>query len=489
MERAMSKWIVSALLLLSSIAVYSAEAPDIQWSKTFGSERHECCNWAQVTSDSGVIMVGYTIYGGDRWQDIYVVKTDKDGNLDWEEEYGSEQDEFGRSVCQTPDGGFAVTGYTRMHPPGGYDFYLMKLNSAGVRLWDEEYDITDVYETGNSAHGICLTPDGGFAISGHACCYEGHSVLQLAKTDSLGVADWNTAYDTVEVSESSVIATRDGGYATIGTVSGTMKIVKFDSAGTIELIKNYGFGGFKANLIELDNGYMAFGTRNFSTPHYQDFWMLKLTPDLDTLWTVRSYTVDEDACWAGAQTFDGGFIMAGDWYPPGEENNIYVIRTDSLGNILWTKSIGGEYGEYAAYVSQTPDSGYVIAGRTRSYGAGDYDFYLVKLYPDDSGPTAVAEDDNELPLGFRLEQNYPNPFNPYTVIEFDLPQQSMVSVTIFNLLGQQIATLADKQYPPGHHRLIWDGHTSGAVPAPTGIYLYRLETEDYVDTRKMILLK
>jgi len=88
-----------------------------------------------------------------------------------------------------------------------------------------------------------------------------------------------------------------------------------------------------------------------------------------------------------------------------------------------------------------------------------------------------------------LEQNYPHPFNPSTVFEFYLPVKSHVSLAIFNPLGQKVAELIDKDFPPGSHEVVWEGTASNRDRVATGLYFYRLVAGNYVDSKKMILLK
>ena len=108
--------------------------------------------------------------------------------------------------------------------------------------------------------------------------------------------------------------------------------------------------------------------------------------------------------------------------------------------------------------------------------------------------TAVEESITDiLPTSFQLEQNYPNPFNPSTSIWFDLPTRAKVSLTIFNLLGQEVSTLVDEDLPAGRHLSIWDGHSDNGAPVASGIYFYKLIAEadnnEFVETKKMMLLK
>ena len=130
-------------------------------------------------------------------------------------------------------------------------------------------------------------------------------------------------------------------------------------------------------------------------------------------------------------------------------------------------------------------------------GNGDMDVLSVS-HDDDNGtdagsayvyngfatPVGVESEITGLPAEFALSQNYPNPFNPETVIEYALPQSGDVSLVVYNLRGEEVARLINGTMPAGNHRISWD-----ASSAASGIYLYRLQSSDFVLTRKMVLLK
>ena len=118
-------------------------------------------------------------------------------------------------------------------------------------------------------------------------------------------------------------------------------------------------------------------------------------------------------------------------------------------------------------------------GRNKMYPS---QLYLMKLEPDSI--LMSVNIDNSIPKRFHLSQNYPNPFNPKTSIEFELPKTSDVTLNVFNILGEEVAILLSASLLPGSHSVEWD-----ASNLASGVYLYRLQTGDHVETKKMILMR
>lgn len=102
---------------------------------------------------------------------------------------------------------------------------------------------------------------------------------------------------------------------------------------------------------------------------------------------------------------------------------------------------------------------------------------------------AQAHDPGHLPVSFRLEQNYPNPFNSGTVIRFELPTAADVRLTIYDLQGRSVRTWADERRPAGRHSMPWEGTDASGRRLASGMYLIRLEADDIVQTRKMLLIR
>ena len=182
------------------------------------------------------------------------------------------------------------------------------------------------------------------------------------------------------------------------------------------------------------------------------------------------------------QTSDGGYIIAGTAlsFPTIDQHDIQLIKTDSNGDKEWDKTFGGSGNEYAYSVQQTTDGGYIVAGGTKSFGAGDWDFWLIKL--KGNGETSVEE--NQLPAVYSLLQNYPNPFNETTLIQYQLPETSDVSLDVYNVSGQKVKTLVDKLQNKGSHQVNFNTNNLSS-----GIYFSRLKTQYGTKTQKMMLVK
>ncbi|MGH8004225.1 MAG: FlgD immunoglobulin-like domain containing protein [Limisphaerales bacterium] len=140
--------------------------------------------------------------------------------------------------------------------------------------------------------------------------------------------------------------------------------------------------------------------------------------------------------------------------------------------------------------SDIPDTAFITITMIGPTGP---DFHLgsVMLVDDISlsdVATSVEERNDRRPANFGL-QNYPNPFNPTTTISYSLPQRAPVRLQVFNLLGQPVRTLAEEDQAAGRHSITWDGTDDKGKILSSGIYFYRLQSKDYVEVNKMLLLK
>ncbi|HPN35840.1 MAG TPA: DUF3748 domain-containing protein [bacterium] len=188
------------------------------------------------------------------------------------------------------------------------------------------------------------------------------------------------------------------------------------------------------------------------------------------------------------------------WHPSGN----YIICL-SAGSIWATNVIPGDanFGKSWMLTDPTPDAnpdafvvssdGQLVAfNRKLDMGRGDgkkvNQIFITKF--TEMGTGVSASSTAALPQGFTLEQNYPNPFNPQTMIQFYLPQAAAVTVQVFNVNGELVKTLLNnRRQAAGSHQISWNGTTDQGALASSGIYFYRLQTEQATDVKRMVLIK
>jgi uncharacterized delta-60 repeat protein len=335
------------------------------------------------SSDGGYVVAGRTESFGAGGSDFYVVKLDSSGNVQWTKTIGGSGDDGANSIIQSSDGGYVVAGWTLNL--GYYDFYVVKLDSAGNIVWAKT--IGGSYD--DIANSIIQSNDGGYVVAGMYSFGERHSNFYVVKLDSAGNIVWaktigGSGYDEAN----SIIQSSDGGYIVAGYTSsfgsgGDIFVVKLDSSGSVQWTKAIGGSyGYLANSIiqSSDGGYVVAGSTWSFGAGYSDFYVVKLDSGGNVQWTKTIGGSYEDIAYSIIQSSDGGYVFAGYTSSFGAgSRDIFVVKLDSSGNVQWTKTIGGSYDDEAGSIIQSSDGGYVVAGYTSSFGAGDADIYVVKL--------------------------------------------------------------------------------------------------------------
>jgi parallel beta-helix repeat protein len=359
------------------------------WNKTYGGTGTDVAYSVVQASDGGYALAGYTTSFGAGQSDFWLVKTDSTGGMLWNKTYGGANDDYAYSVVQASDGGYALAGSTDSFGAGGFDFWLVKTDSTGGMLWNKTYGGagTDV------AYSVVQASDGGYALAGSTDSFgAGQSDFWLVKTDSTGSMQWNKTYggSGIDVA-SSVVQTSDGGYAlagyttSFGAGQSDFWLVKTDSTGGMQWNKTYGGSGYDgaSSVVQTsDGGYALAGYTNSFGAGGFDFWLVKTDSTGGMLWNKTYGGANDDYAYSVVQASDGGYALAGYTKSFGAGGyDFWLVKTDSTGGMQWNKTYGGTGTDIARSVVQTSDGGYALAGFTNSFGAGGYDFWLVKLTP------------------------------------------------------------------------------------------------------------
>ena len=302
----------------------------------------------------------------------------------WSKTYGGVSTDHAFSVQQTPDDGFIIAGDTLSFGSGGYDAWLIKTDSEGNELWNKTYG--GINE--DVANCVIVTSDGGYAIAGYKEIYEDKFELWVIKTDENGNMIWNKTYEKGEYMFGICIIENSQGYTVVSKGNGDIWLVGIDKNGV--MIWDNTFGGIETEwayrLIQdfNDDGYVIVGS-TFSFGHGDsDIWLIKTNETGVMLWNKTYGGTGFDTGSGVVQTFDGGFAITGGITPQGSGfRDACVIRTDENGNELWCSLFGGYDLDSRDSIIQTMDGDYLIAGATHSYGPKGFNGWVVKA--DENG--------------------------------------------------------------------------------------------------------
>jgi len=401
-----------------------ASEPQIVWAKCFGGSDEDRAFSIQETDDGGFIFVGQTKsndgdVSGLHWGgDVWAVKIDSTGNVEWQRCLGGSYDDVGYSVKQTTDGGYIIAGGTTSNDGdvteyhGGYgDVWVVKLNTDGNIEWSKCLGGSQ----GEVGMSVDVTDDGGYIIAGETYSDDedvsgnhGDADIWVVKLDNNGSVEWQKCLGgSFEEHVYSIQQTSDGGYIVVGEtwsndgdVSGNhgtadMWVVKLSSDGDIEWQKCLGGIGWDTaySVIQTnDGGYVVVGDTSSDDGDVSgnhggyDVWVVKLNSQGEIAWQRCFGGENGDAGYSVKQTDDGGFIIVGETrIEEDSSTDVFVLKLDENGNLLWQKTLGGSDNDYGESVDTTSDGGYIVAGYTQSNDEdvsgnhGVWDVWIVKL--------------------------------------------------------------------------------------------------------------
>ena len=359
------------ILIFSFVSLFAG------WTKIFGGRNYDEGWSVQQTTDGGYIVAGVTSSYGTCGADVYLIKTNSNGNALWSRTFGGRGDQRGYSVQQTSDGGYIVVGGTSPPMSGLADVYLIKTDAEGNALWTRTFGGSDD-ESGSS---VQQTNDGGYIIAGWTglAGYGAGYDIYLIKTDSAGDTLWTRTFEGSDDSRGwSVQQTTDGGFIVAGCGMYNY-LIKTDNTGNTLWTETFMRGTVFSVRQTTDGGFIVAGS---VFDNDGDVYLIKTDSTGDSLWTRTFGGSSYDKGWSVQQTTDGGYIVVGFTQSYGAGAiDVYLIKTNSNGDTLWTRTFGGSDDDRGISVQQTTDGGYIVAGITRSCGIGEYVF-LIKTDAD-----------------------------------------------------------------------------------------------------------
>jgi PKD repeat protein len=381
--------------ITQKIIVQQSGPPIMRWNKTFGGGGDDLVYSLKFTSDGGYILAGssfFYIAEGDWNWDAMLVKTDANGNMQWQRTIGGDENDDGYSVMQTSDGGYIMVGTTESYGAGSYDFWLVKTDAKGIEQWNRTFGGEDIEED----ISFLQTSDGGYIMVGTTRpLLTGSYNLRLVKTDAKGIEQWNRTFGEEDYDDTapSIRQASDGGYIIAGTTgsygarSDDFWLIKTDSEGIEQWNRTFGgedYDWLKSFQQTFDGGYILGGpTRSFGNGSF-DFWLVKTDNNGIEQWN-RTFEGKENVIGYIAssvqQTLDGGFIfegVTGSW----NSFDCWLVKTDSEGEEMWNRTFGHDEDNIPRSILQTPDGGYVIAGETGSEGPKPYDAWVFRTDAD-----------------------------------------------------------------------------------------------------------
>lgn len=485
--------------LFALISDSAAQLVDSVWSRTYGSSRSEGCWRVIIGNDSSLVVIGLTegLGNGSTFRsDIYLLRVSQEGQTLLETTFGGLDDDYARDVLPI-DGGYLIAGVTKSFTnsqPIRHDFWLISVSESGDSLWSHSY--------GTELQDICSR------------------LLPTSNGEHILIGYSNEI--TQSISDGLIIRVDANGDSLWGrVVGGAQNDV------------------FSCGQIALNGDILAAGWTASHGSGRHDFWLCRFSPDGDSIWSRTYGGDDDDYCYDLLLLQDGSFILAGNTESQANgRNDAWIVHVDSTGELLWERKLGGVDGDAAWRIITTADSNLIFVGYTESFGNGELympDLWLVKLSfegdsiwstsfggpfldagyslvqltdrsyvvagltwqpgqaedgwlirttPDTSEATSITKRELYLlPNVFRLRV-MPNPFNPTTTISFDFLTTTNAKLSVHNLIGQQIAVLANETLVAGHHDIVFDGSQ-----LPSGIYFVHLESSGLQTTQKVVLLK
>jgi agmatine/peptidylarginine deiminase len=512
--------------------------PEWEWNTFMGSWHSDKGYGIAVDGNGNVYITGLSkatwgspvnAYAGD--SDAFAAKLNSSGVLQWNTFMGGSSDDEGYGIVVDGSGNVYVAGYSYatwgspVNPhAGSEDVFAAKLNSSGVLQWNTFMGDSD-RDYGN---GIAVDSSGNVYVAGYSYATWGSPVnahagefdIFAAKLNSSGIRQWNTFMGDSDSDMGRSIAIDGSGnvyvagysYATWGSPVNAFAgyfdafAAKLNSSGVRQWHTFMGGSSWDYGMSIAVNGsgnvYVAgYSNATWGSPvnahaGSEDVFAAELNSSGMLQWHTFMGGSSKDNGGSITIDYSGDVYVAGysdtTWGSPVNAHagyfDVFAAKLNSSGVRQGNTFMGCSILDDGGSIAVDGSGNVYVAGESgATWGspvnahAGLSDAFAVKF---DYSNIVKVEIDLGLPTEFKFSQNYPNPFNSNTTIQFALPRTIHVSIMVYNALGLEVVTLMDKNLPPGQYKTTWN-----AADFASGVYLYRIQAGDFVETKKLLLLK
>jgi hypothetical protein len=388
---------------------------ETEWVKNFGGSGEDTAQAIIATSDGGYAVLGYSnSTDGDltdkstEVNDYWLLKLNADGNLQWNKTYGGSKDDRGQSLVQTADGGYAITGYAMSDDGDGsnnegfHDNWILKLDPQGGIEWEKSFG----FSGHDHSYDIVQTDDGGFYFVGFLDITSARADGNTEKGDVTRERDGLSAGEENPLAEKGGLladkknlSNEKGGSLTahgVGEFWGT----KIDRKGNLQW-RGY-FGGTNNDRAHAvvpadDGGFVLSGFTESddydisNTRGSYDFWVVKVDHNGNLVWERSFGGTGIDIAQDIAKTDDGGYVITGNTFSDdidvsknNGESDMWLVKIDTTGDLVWEKTYGGTQFDAAQGVTASRDDGFIVIGNSKSSdadagsNAGENDIWALK---------------------------------------------------------------------------------------------------------------
>lgn len=358
------------------------------WLRAYGAESYDTATAVTMAADGGILVVGYSDAGQPSASDYSVTKLNPYGVASWRRVYGGQDKEYASAVSPLADGGFLIAGDEgSFNRATGRNVWVMRITATGEVSWQRTYG-------GNGrddARAIAQTADGGSIVAGSTQSFgAGEEDGFLLRLSPPGSVIWQKSYGgTGSDALRAVRVTADGGLIVAGSTNSggaggqDFWVLRLDSHGKVLWQGTYGGTGEDiANAIieTKDGSFVVAGSTQSYGDGYRDAWIVRLDSSGDVLWQKVYGGSGMDSAESVLETPEGMLVVAGQHSAVGVTNSdAWVFQLTAAGAMRWQKAYGGQRNDAALAIATIPQRGYVVAGYTDSFGAGDADALVIRI--------------------------------------------------------------------------------------------------------------